>query len=167
MLKGLDYHRDRFLEITVQLASGGLQTYDPALHEAVAYINRAGQFYYFATSELVTRSGNCPPTPRFSALMPFRNKHTAHRSIDKPHSSDSRDLQAYQAMSIDLDGRSFLPREGMTIEANLENAFYPLRTGYLIFQINLGDGKFCFLDIERDHEALMLEGYAVLQCLLQ
>lgn len=167
MLKGLDYHRDRFAEIIGQLSTGALQTYDTAFHEAVAYVNRAGQFYYFAMSKLITRRGECPPIPNLEALMPFRHKHTAHRSIDKPFSSDTRDLQAYQAMSMDLDWRFIHPREGATIKATPETAFYPLRTGYLVFQINLGEGKYYFLNIERDHGALMLEAYAVLETVLR
>jgi len=167
MLKGLDYHRDRFVEIIGQLATGALQSYDTALHEAVAYVNRAGQFYYFATSKLVTERGERPPIPKFEALIPFRHKHTAHRSIDKPISSDTRDLQAYQAISMNLDGRSFHPRDGATIKATLETALFPLRTGYLVFQISLGEGNYYFLNIERDHEALMLEAYAVLEAVLR
>ena len=90
ILKGLDYHRDRFVEITRQLATGALESYDTALHEAVAYVNRAGQFYYFACSDLVARTGNRPPIPNLETLIPFRNKYTAHRSVDKPYSSDTR-----------------------------------------------------------------------------
>jgi hypothetical protein len=166
MLRGLDYHRDRFVDIIRCLAAGTLDSDETALHEAVAYVNRGGQYFYFAQSDLVKRQGKCPPIPFLETLIQFRNKHTAHRSIDKPLKSDTEHLQAYQAMSMDFDGRLFLPREGATIEATLERALFPWRAGYLVFQINLGEGKFYHLNIERDHDALMREAYSVLELVL-
>jgi len=167
MLRGMDYHKVRFVDIIRCLAAGTLNSDETALHEAVAYINRGGQFYYFARSDLVKRQGQCPPIPFLETLIKFRNKHTAHRSIDKPFESDTEHLQAYQAMSMDFDGRLFLPREGGKIEATLEAALFPWRTGYLVFQINLGEGRFYHLNIERDHDAIMQEAYSVLDAVLR
>jgi hypothetical protein len=166
MMRALDYHRDRFVDIIRCLASGTLMSDETALHEAVAYVNRGGQFYYFSQYDLVKQRGECPPIPLLETLMHFRNKHTAHRSIDVPRKTDTEHLQAYQAMSMDFDGRSFLPREGVTVEATLESALFPWRTGYLVFQINLGEGRFHFLNIERDHEALMREALSILEFIL-
>jgi len=164
MLKGLDYHHDRFIEIVGRLAAGTLHIDETAIHEAVAYVNRAGQYYYFAKSDLVKRQGQHPPIPDLNALIHFRHKHTAHRSIDKPEKSDTENLQAYHAMSLgDFDGRLFHPREGVTMKATA----FPWRLGYLVFAINLGEGKFYHLNIERDHDTLMQEAYTVLEAVLR
>ncbi len=63
-------------------------------HEAVAYFNRLGQLFYFARS-----AGHEALVPRVAQLMSFRNKHTAHRSIDVPRSEDRAHLQV-QAMAF-------------------------------------------------------------------
>jgi hypothetical protein len=164
MLKGLDYHRDRFVEIIASLAAGTLKSDAAALHEAVAYVNRAGQFYYFAKSKLVKRSSQPPPIPNLETIIHFRHKHTAHRPLDKRPRLNTDDLQLYQAMSIDgFDGRLFHPREGHV----MKHTEFPWRLGYLVFAINDGRGGFHFLNIERDHDVLMQEAYNVLEHAIQ
>ncbi len=63
-------------------------------HEAIAYLNRLGQFYYFARN-----LGRTVDVPRTSHLMSFRNKHVAHRSIDAPRNEDEAHLRM-QAMAF-------------------------------------------------------------------
>ena len=63
-------------------------------HEAVAYLNRLGQFYYFARS-----IGRLAEVPRLCALIHFRNKHGAHRSIDVPRGEEP-EVQVGQAMAF-------------------------------------------------------------------
>lgn len=92
-------------EHIADLQSPGLANEDEALlldnihHETVAYLNRMGQFFYFAR-----RLGAISRMPRISSLMPFRNKHTAHRSIDAPRDEAvvERRLQAISMASISL-----------------------------------------------------------------
>jgi hypothetical protein len=74
--------------ITTETERGHLDALD---HEAVAYINRLGQFFYFAKSiklEVLL--------PRARELQAFRHKHTAHRSVDNPRdeSPEAREMQA-------------------------------------------------------------------------
>ena len=57
MMHGLDYHYNNFMLITKRLSEGEEGDLPHHLgHEAVAYVNRLGQFYYFADSSAVTRS---------------------------------------------------------------------------------------------------------------
>lgn len=49
MMEGLNYHFDRLCTIQ-RLAADQKADHAALRHEAVAYINRAGQFYNFATS---------------------------------------------------------------------------------------------------------------------
>jgi len=55
-------------------------------HEMIAYFNRLGMFYYFATSVPVKAKIPNPETfiPTIKKFLPFRLKYTAHRAIDRP-----------------------------------------------------------------------------------
>lgn len=68
----------------------------PAVHEAVAYIGRLGQLCAFFESEWfsdVTGSNNIAlKVPSILALMPLRNKHSAHRQQDDPRKDDCSSL---------------------------------------------------------------------------
>lgn len=86
-----------------------------AEHEAIAYINRLGQLYYFFKSEWFhalfclniykSRERTCGEScelrdilqkniPMILALMPLRNKISAHRQQDYPHKDDIKHLGA-------------------------------------------------------------------------
>ena len=54
-------------------------------HEAVAYLHRLGQFYYFAKSLKLLH--NCP---KIKELYLFRRKIIGHRSIDVPYFKDGQ-----------------------------------------------------------------------------
>ena len=73
-------------------------------HEAIAYLNRVGQFFYFAKSV-----GKIEAIPTISYLTSFRNKHTAHRSIDAPRKED----EAHQQMQAMAFGFHRLTLHGM------------------------------------------------------
>lgn len=103
MLEGLDYHHYNVIKITSTLASGDspLASAVNIDHEVVAYINRAGQFYFFARSTFA-KSVICDfPTciPTIARLMVFRNKHTAHRSMDYPQ-GESEDEKVAHARAV-------------------------------------------------------------------
>lgn len=105
MMCGLDYHYDRFCTIVNELADLPLfdaQSHQKRLHlchEAVAYINRLGQFYHFASSDFVkNRVMNWKRSvPTIIKYKRFRDKHSAHRSLDKPQTEDSFHLQQVHA----------------------------------------------------------------------
>jgi hypothetical protein len=93
MMKGLEYHNANFCRIIAELAF--LPSLHPLaserhiflVHETVAYLNRLGQFYYFASSQLVS---NMVPEwrdmiPTIAKFKRFRDKHTAHKIIGDSH----------------------------------------------------------------------------------
>ena len=164
ILNGLDYHRDRFVSLIAELAGGAVLDQKQLLHEAVAYVNRAGQFYYFAESDLVKANGVSPSIPRLSALVKFRHKHTAHRSIDKPWLQDTEQLQTVHAMALsEFGGKLWLPKE--KLPPDFSGPFWG--RAYLAYQIHTDPNDVYELVIERDHEALMQEAYEVLLHVLQ
>ena len=163
MLSGLDYHFKQF--VTAIQRGGGLLPQDtsPIRHEAVAWINRLGQFHYFARSKLVLRNVSVG-TPTIDQLLPFRHKHTAHRSIDKPRAEDSESLQVGHAMAMtDLSGTLWVPRPPFT---PAESPMPSVQTHFLAFQLQASQGEHRTLVIERDHPIVMLEAYSVLETLL-
>lgn len=165
MLQGLDYHYNHFISQFHQLASyyerhesylkdsmsgqrrnlpypsstdTERQTFRSLEHEAIAYINRVGQFYYFAKS-----FEHQSFLLRASELMPFRNKHTAHRSIDMPREETVHE-KMWQAMSF---------------------GFYLLSTGsFPVFQI-YNKGQIIELHIRDDHPIIMQQALSVLQAI--
>jgi hypothetical protein len=100
-------------------------------YEAVAYMNRIGQLYYFSKSDFVKSripTGVDTILARSLELMPFRMKNTAHRSIDAPRGETEYD-QIFQAMSMGNIGGHFLSngriyhqiqKEGTCIDFDLE-----------------------------------------------
>lgn len=103
---------------------------DALNHEAIAYLNRLGQFYYFAR-----RIGRLADIPRLCALIPFRNKHGAHRSIDAPMGESTAE-QNLQAMAFSFS-RLFAH-------------------GVISFQIP-HDGKYIEFCLPQDHPTLLKE----------
>lgn len=86
MLEGLEYHHGNIVKITGALANGDNVSERDLNHEAVAYINRFGQFYYFSKSVFVNTviADFAALIPTISKFMLFRHKNSAHRSIDTP-----------------------------------------------------------------------------------
>jgi hypothetical protein len=86
ILEGLEYHHDNIIRISDALARGDTVPETSINHEATGYINRLGQFYYFAKSDLVLTAvvNFATAIPTICKFIVFRNKTTAHRSIDAP-----------------------------------------------------------------------------------
>lgn len=163
-LSGLDYHHDqflshykklkpyylrkkRFMEQMRQANNSALSPLpnhtekaylDAMHHEAVAYINRLGQFMYFAKA--MNLDAICS---RGKELLSFRNKHTAHRSIDDPR-GEPLDIKEMQAMAFN---------------------FYQLNDGsFPIFQIQQS-GQAINFHMRDDHVVVMKEAMALLETL--
>jgi hypothetical protein len=156
MLEGLDYHYAQYMALmerlgsymairSAPLSSQPIERLIPTAteakdlncldHEAVAYLNRLGQFNFYVKSR-----GATSPVRRISELMIFRNKHTAHRSIDTPKGESRHDLD-YQAMAF---------------------GFYRLtRGGSPNYQIT-SNGKHYEFEMQRDHPVVMQEAIDVL-----
>lgn len=158
MLEGLDYHYARFMELVNRLEPyysgflGGaaedlpnqssefaqrpfpttteMEDLNALDHESVAYLNRLGQFHTFAKAR-----GLAARLVKAHELMVFRNKHAAHRSIDKPR-GESQQEREHQAMTF---------------------GFYRLtRAGFPTYQIISGKRHHEF-QMRRDHPIVMQE----------
>jgi hypothetical protein len=183
MMQGLTYHHAVFMSLVESCHETvpTIQITRALRHEAVAYINRVGQFWAFTQSDLVKQY--CPPhenlLPTIDKLIPFRNKHTAHRSIDAPKKEDSSNHQMMNAVSLSmLGGLHFYPKPESSLPdlssapLNTDEDFNKLRcdfykNGYLGFQIydikRLVHVNFL---IEKDHELVMSEAYNLINILL-
>ena len=96
MMEALDYHFKNFIEF------GKMANTINQKHEAVAYINRVGQLYYFTKSSF-TKKYNLEPKlmmPKLDELIIFRMKNTAHRSLDAPKTEDLDEYQNRQAFTF-------------------------------------------------------------------
>lgn len=159
ILRGIEYHHRAFLHRFAQLDNlvarqvsgpapeGALSPIPKTAefeiladlhHEAVAYVNRLGQFHYFAKSV-----GLVGLVPTITRLLPFRHKHTAHRSTDKPRSESAAEQQS-QAMAFGWGH-------------NLEG-------GFLVFRL-LADGKFHTLNLRDSHPFVVTEVVAVFEAI--
>lgn len=164
MLAGLEYHYANFLSVLSGLPAQFGRDISAAQHEAIAWLNRVGQFHYFSRSELVARRLPAVSTPRIEYVLPFRMKHAAHRSIDVPR-KDTGNQQLNHAMMLSaLGGSLWIPRSG--IDRAAEASFPPgSDTHCLVFQVHLDDGV-RHLNVEEEHPRILEEMYTVLHCLL-
>jgi len=184
MLNGLQYHHDNFCRELLLL--GDEQASELALrHEAVAYINRVGQFFHFTRSPLVKKFlgdvGSQMPT--INKLLIFRRKHTAHRSIDYPYGIEATDdaLTIGHAMSLDTFGGTLRkPRpghtppsieqlSGKTVSAEFMREFHREmnRTMFIDFQIFDAESQTrAHFSIEQDHPLVAGEAYAIIERLI-
>jgi hypothetical protein len=179
MMRGLDYHNANFCRVIAELAL--LPFLHPVaserhlflVHETVAYLNRLGQFYYFASSQPVSNM-----VPKWRDMIPtiarfkiFRDKHTAHRSLDQPKREDRSSVQEVRAWAFSsLGGQHFHLKPGAkqaTSPAEAMSSYKRWIENYLCFQL-IGDGgqDTLNLSIEREHPTLMDEAYQLISTLL-
>lgn len=180
MLAGLEYHHDNVLRLSQRLADG--EALDEAFlyHEAVAYVNRLGQFYYFAKSELVSKAVNdgLAIIPTIRRFLPFRMKHAVHRSLDDPR-DETEDIRILQAMSLSRAwGRMMtlkpgaapphLPSEAVLDEAGMAQ-FRQMqwRNSYVTFQLfDEGASSYLNLILEKEHPTISAEAYQLLSAVI-
>ncbi len=181
MMDGLGYHHSRFMNLVecCRTVVPTQQTAGELRHEAVAYLNRLGQFWSFSKSDIVKK--HCPNSddvlPTFSKLIVFRNKHTAHRSIDDPRNGDTEGLQKMNAISLSIMGPQFFsPKPGcaptvistINTDQELDELRCSLyRNEYWGFQIyDVKNSTHVNIYLERDHDLLMQEAYNLIGILL-
>lgn len=165
ILSGLTYHHDRFALLRAALKPRFGNDYGPIRHEAVAWVNRVGQLYYFVNSQLVRSRLGGVSIPTVENVMPFRHKHTAHRSFDAPRDEDSAGTKVLHAMSMsDTGGILWTPKSMGTKPGDISTP--PVDTHYLSFQIRGKDNRVHNFALERDHPLVLGEGYDVLSRLL-
>jgi hypothetical protein len=166
MLEGLDYHHRQSLGYLERLALGGLSEEAHAQllfaldHEAVAYVNRAGQLLGFALSKEVDTP--VASIPKLMELKLFRDKFSAHRSIDRPR-GENANLQVLHAISLTtLGGYLLAPKDGATLP---DDPWHPsrYRSHYLCYQVRRDADTVFFFSIERDHPTVAVEVYGALE----
>jgi hypothetical protein len=175
MLEGLEYHYDNIIRLANALATGERVSETNVNHEAIAYINRLGQFYYFAQSEFVRTAISDFKTliPTISKFIVFRHKNTAHRSIDTPK-NESYDLKLAHARALSsMMGSLFspkpntpamkLPEVGVTVE--LEQMQRELWThNCRTFQtFDSAIGSHLNFTVEIEHPNIVNEAYSVVE----
>jgi hypothetical protein len=180
MLAGLEYHHDNIVRLSAALAEGSLAEDSSIFHEAVAYVNRLGQFHYFAASRFVAKAIRNPlaAIPSIERYIVFRQKHSAHRSIDAPR-GEPEDAQLLQAMSLSRTwGRMMQlkpgagnPRWPREVKAGSEEARMierqQWRDNYITFQLyDASSEKYVNLTIETEHEQICSEAFALLSNLI-
>lgn len=102
MVDGLEYHFSRILDGIEEYADTAPYEKPKTMHhDAVAYLNRVGQIYAFMRSPLMRSISFNVETnaPTFSRLILFRNKFSAHRSLDAPR-NESEHEQTVTALSF-------------------------------------------------------------------
>ena len=177
MMLGLEYHYVNFCSILNEISE--LPILDVHLrdkklsliHEAVAYLNRLGQFYYFASSDFVTTKVNNWENiiPTIIKFKRFRDKHSAHRSLDKPRNQDSSHHQQIHALALSsIGGLIFSPKHGKNISITQTNFRQKIWTdAYPCFQL-AGDeyNDTLNLCIEKEHPVFSSEAYDLIYTLL-
>jgi hypothetical protein len=175
MLGGLEYHYDNIVRICSEIAEGNRP--DTAgiciNHEAAAYINRIGQFYYFAISQFARLALADPDSaiPTLCKFLVFRNKHTAHRSIDAPR-GESETVKLYHARSVSSTLGSLFSAKKMALQVDLSKmatqTLEEKRRGlwrdyYRTFQMVNEDGSSMDFTIQIEHPDIVREAYAVIE----
>jgi len=142
MMKGMDYHFDNFYKCTDR---------DQEAHEAIAYLNRVGQFFDFARSDYVRAKVSSPLDllPSILKFIPLRNKHAAHRSLDDPRENDPTDQD---------DRPHYLAL--MFLDTSLHD-----REGNRMFQFLDGNGHINFT-MAKDHPSIIKEAYELIQAIV-
>ena len=176
ILEGLEYHHKNIIDLSDAIANGS-DVHDGTInHEAVAYVNRMGQFYYFAISDFIKNviPESMPTIPTITKYMVFRHKHSAHRSIDAPKNEDEI-VKLVHARSLSLAmGVMMTPKPGMALvkppditdDADWMKVFRSdqYRSCHRVFQIfdevSVTHKNFV---IEREHPSITSEAYEVIE----
>jgi hypothetical protein len=176
MIAGMEYHHDNFTRMCRALARSRPVDEHALRHEAVAYINRMGQFIAFASSEYSKEFilDVASVMPKAMELKVFRDKFTAHRSVDAPRRDDTPDLMISHAQSLQrIGGRLGHPKPGMrpislakvrTIADLPRFLRASWRRNYVGFQLYDGrTSKHVNFILEKDHPVIMAEAYRVIE----
>ena len=178
MLDGLEYHHTAFMNIIGRLAGTPFTSEESELcrkqlvHEVIAYLNRMGQFYYFAHSSFAKQFVPRPDTilPTHVRYKPFRDKHTAHRAIDAPRKEDTPEAQHTYAWALSsMGGMGFSPKAGRS-PLGSRSPFDPhfmWRENYFQLQlIGRSPGTALNFSLEKEHPFISMEAYELIEKVL-
>jgi len=176
MIHGLQYHIGKFQDICDELGISTETLHLQVRHEVVAYINRMGQFRAFARSSVASARGiTKSDTPTIEKFGIFRDKVSAHRSIDAPKRLDTPDLQLSHARSLSTiggsvwvqkptaptDGSMEMPMAGSMADISAWQR-YLVQHSYLTFQLHDGVKHVHFAPV-KEHTAISNEAYRVIE----
>lgn len=178
MLGALQYHYQQFLRVIRQKSNGEIPFDAPdERYEAVAYIGRLGQFFYFATSPFArTLLGVNPERliPAVVRLVPLRHKYAAHRARDKPlkGTDEHNDLNAELGLGA-LGGWRFAARARGSLGRQHSNSASDLVSEtqphselyYTLFELHTRNGRIEF-NLELDHPVVLSEAAALVRNLI-
>jgi hypothetical protein len=175
IMEGLEYHYSNWLRIINHSRSG--MEYDGAAvtHEIIAYFNRLGQFYYFATSSFV--DARVPDAiaslQEISRLIPFRHKIAAHRSIDQPRGQADQNEDERRFFAVNKGSLLIMPRNDQSkLSPPTGNTLDLARTeilkqGFPVYQLSLDPLAWIQFAPERDHDLVMADCFSLYSHLLQ
>jgi hypothetical protein len=156
ILAGLEYHYNNYINLYQSLTEGE-STVKPYLqHEIVAYLNRMGQFYFFAKSPYVKTTGIDSEAiiPTIRKLIIFRNKQASHRSIDDPRKESEEEHWAHMHS---LMSTIMIPKAGssgsISKENMYQNCYFQYQTYDAVTQSTV------FFVLEQDHKDVIQEAY--------
>jgi hypothetical protein len=161
MMEGLEYHHDAFLRLIAKPQAGDFSAEKDIIHEVIAYLNRMGQFYYFAKSDFVSRIlGSTPSIIEIEKLSPLRMKNAAHRSYDAPRKEDTPDLMLYQAYG--MTGVQFSKNRDPSdpYQLGIDDVSARWRKSFQGVQIPLVDSTVEFY-LEVDHPKIINEAFDI------
>ncbi|MDR9403895.1 MAG: hypothetical protein RI580_10685 [Halothece sp. Uz-M2-17] len=162
MTAALDYHYDLFIKHKNNIAMNENMSHLPLKYEAIAYVNRLGQFYYFYLSDLCSNLRESYENSLFVKITKkFRMKNTAHRSIDSPRRESIEEQLAHALIFTDtmLRGTSL----GATPLPHKEK----WEKMKVIFKSNrLNSTENINLILEEDHDKIMGELFSFFKDLL-
>ncbi len=148
IVKGMKYHFARFKSLNSNLKRNekgavlfkdtDFEIIENMKHETVAYLNRMGQFYYFAKN---TGENLEELIPNILKFLPLRMKYSAHRAIDDLRSDD--------------DGFNLTMRHQLNRSFSTQSMFC---CGNLVFQsISSSDRDSVHFDILEENDGIITE----------
>lgn len=148
ILEALDYHFDNFINLKTTNEEINQR------HEAVAYLNRIGQLYYFIVSDFTVRHipNAISYMSKVNDLKVFRMKSTAHRSLDFPK-GESEEYQNRQALTM----------LGATNSKVLGKLEYILPVQNKLTKKT----EWHFFTPETDHEIVMAQSYKLIKLMVE
>jgi hypothetical protein len=166
MMCALHYHFLNFERIVSKKCTQELPSDAPdERYEAVAYVSRIGQLYYFLQSEFIKRAAgeDFPGLTWIDHLVPFRHKYSAHRDRDKPKKNEENSLDGELSLGA-LGGHLFVEKypgslsevhAADPIDRNLSGA-RQYQCSYVAYQM-FGVGNTKYFVLQRDHAHLFSE----------
>lgn len=160
IINGLIYHFDNYSILHSSMSPINAGTYTKIKrnqnwlkiiamrHELAAYLNRMGQFYYFAKSARVNKYNISLEIeiPTILKFMPLRHKVTSHRAIDQPKRNDI--TEHVQASDNQLHGGA-----------------YVLFDGIYVLQLKLENNTLLHFDLLQEHSKILAESNKLLSLL--